>query len=313
MSSTHAIPSHPSALPPAVPAQPTAAYLICATPRSGSTLLCEALAATGIAGRPDEYFEALRDTGLPRRPREYFEEADTAELDLPLGDGSGTMEGRAGTPTPWTASTAWNYLEWVFNRATTPNGIFAAKVMWGYLPDFLAFLRQLRGTRNLDTRELLSHVFPSPRLVWVTREDKVRQAVSLWKALQTETWRAAENEARPELVFNFEAIAHLRRQLAGQDAAWCRWFFEHGIRPHTVVYERLAADYRAELGAVLGYLQVPAGDSSELPDPPLKKQADALSEEWVARYLELESENELPRADGPSIPPFDTGSFAIGA
>ena len=31
-------------------------YLICATQRSGSYLLCEALKNTGIAGKPEEYF-----------------------------------------------------------------------------------------------------------------------------------------------------------------------------------------------------------------------------------------------------------------
>lgn len=31
-------------------------YLICATPRSGTNLLCEVLRATGIAGQPDDYF-----------------------------------------------------------------------------------------------------------------------------------------------------------------------------------------------------------------------------------------------------------------
>src|SRR3954451_18458419 len=47
-------------------------YLVCATERSGSTLLCESLAATGIAGSPAEYFETLRETGLPRQPRGYL-------------------------------------------------------------------------------------------------------------------------------------------------------------------------------------------------------------------------------------------------
>ena len=32
-------------------------YLVCATERSGSTLLCELLAGTGVAGRPEEFFE----------------------------------------------------------------------------------------------------------------------------------------------------------------------------------------------------------------------------------------------------------------
>ena len=48
-------------------------YLVCATPRSGSTLLCQALDSTGVAGHPEEYFEALRKSGRPRRPQEYFD------------------------------------------------------------------------------------------------------------------------------------------------------------------------------------------------------------------------------------------------
>ena len=39
-----------------------AAYLVCATQRSGSTLLCEALKATGVAGRP-------RSSSRRARPR----------------------------------------------------------------------------------------------------------------------------------------------------------------------------------------------------------------------------------------------------
>src|SRR5207249_762689 len=35
--------------------QPRKSYLICATPRSGSYLLCELLALTGVAGKPTEY------------------------------------------------------------------------------------------------------------------------------------------------------------------------------------------------------------------------------------------------------------------
>jgi len=35
---------------------PHTSYLICATPRSGSFLLCETLKDTGLAGNPEEYF-----------------------------------------------------------------------------------------------------------------------------------------------------------------------------------------------------------------------------------------------------------------
>jgi hypothetical protein len=46
---------------------PRRSYLICANQRSGSTLLCEALTGTGIAGRPEEYFLAADPATLPDR------------------------------------------------------------------------------------------------------------------------------------------------------------------------------------------------------------------------------------------------------
>src|SRR3954454_17102557 len=60
-------------LPPALDAlRPRRAYIVCATPRSGSTLLCEMLVNTGVAGRPAEHIESLRLLGRPSEPREYF-------------------------------------------------------------------------------------------------------------------------------------------------------------------------------------------------------------------------------------------------
>ena len=35
---------------------PTQAYILCATPRSGSTLLCAHLRASGVAGHPQSLF-----------------------------------------------------------------------------------------------------------------------------------------------------------------------------------------------------------------------------------------------------------------
>ena len=64
---------------------PMSAYLVCATPRSGSTLLCRALTATGVAGRPEEYFEARPATSRPPEPRDYFLHAKGIDLDDLLG------------------------------------------------------------------------------------------------------------------------------------------------------------------------------------------------------------------------------------
>ena len=103
-------------------------YLVCATERSGSTLLCELLAATGVAGRPEEYFEFLSATGRPRQPREYFEGVDDpAMLEL--------LRRRSSRRCPPCRGS--ERLADARERGTTPNGVFAAKMMWAYLDDFL--------------------------------------------------------------------------------------------------------------------------------------------------------------------------------
>jgi hypothetical protein len=55
-------------------------YLICATPRGGSALLCDALGCTGITGYPEEHFEVLLETGRPKQPRDYFQRSNDPEV-----------------------------------------------------------------------------------------------------------------------------------------------------------------------------------------------------------------------------------------
>src|SRR5262245_24063690 len=64
-------------VPPRV--TPTRHYLVCATPRSGSTLLCEALGGTGVAGWPAECFQGLAGSGRPRAALGYLEGCDDEE------------------------------------------------------------------------------------------------------------------------------------------------------------------------------------------------------------------------------------------
>ena len=75
-------------------------------------------------------------------------------------------------------------------RATTPNGVFGAKIMWPYmagLVDGLSTIPRHQGT--VAPNDLLAQAFPGLRYVWLRRMDKVRQAVSLWRAIQTWHWR----------------------------------------------------------------------------------------------------------------------------
>jgi hypothetical protein len=111
---------------PGHPTQPDTSYFVCGTPRSGSWFLCGLLASTGVAGRPHEWF--WRDT----------EEANRGA---------------------WDVSSFPEYLARVRDAATTPNGVFGSKLMWGYTEDLLERLRQL-GNASSD-RSLIERYFPN--------------------------------------------------------------------------------------------------------------------------------------------------------
>jgi LPS sulfotransferase NodH len=278
------------------PRLPTTSYLVCATQRSGSTLLCKALARTGVAGVPDEYFEGLTETKLPRAPRRWFEELEDREAVSRLSDEWGPPHTSAMNALAESRSYS-DYLGWVFEQGTTSNGIFGSKMMWSYLHDFAEQAGECEEYRGLPLDALLGRVFPSLRYIWVTRRDKVRQAVSMWKAAQTQTWRAESGDgsvaaADAELTFDYEAIDSLKHLMAAHDAAWCAHFFRSGTKPLTIVYEDFENAYETTLARILAHLGVPV-EPGTIPDPPTEKQADTISEQWVKRYRVIEAERAL--------------------
>ena len=278
-------------------------YLICATPRSGSTFLCEVLQNTGIAGYPEEYFQALEKTGLPRDPQAYFEGLDPAER----ADITPYLAPFAqANPEPAQAVSAEAYLDYlatVLQRGSTLNNVFGAKIMWGYFNDLVHKFQDIPGYSEMPAPDLLSTVFPHLRYIWIRRRDKVRQAVSLWKALQTWTWRQEDLSPRPNVsagsrkpVFHFKAIDHLVQQIETDEAAWQHYFRSYDIQPFTVEYEELTVAYEEVDLEILQFIGIPISEDFVFIEPRMRRQADALSEEWVQRYHGLKSEQGLDKA-----------------
>ena len=89
---------------------PHTSYIVCSVPRSGSSLLCDVLAATELAGAPTEY--------LDRNQMEAFQRE-------------------------WSVSGLDEYLQALRDRKTSPNGVFGLKAHFHQLRDEL-------GGRDLD-------------------------------------------------------------------------------------------------------------------------------------------------------------------
>jgi len=264
--------------------QPTRAYIVCSTQRSGSTFLCQLLASTGVAGIPQEYFEARAETGAPPHPGYFL-------AGLPR-TGAGIRDDPRPTDAPdysdLRSVDGWRaHLERTFEVGTTDNGVFAAKLMWNQLSDLEQHAAALPEYAGVTGSDLLERLFGHPLYVWMRRRDKVRQAISMWRALQTRTWRLEHPTANgegPRLSYSFGGIEHLRRRLSADDQAWGRYFLNSLIEPLELFYEDdVSPDPAGAVARVLAHIgvEVPPGWN---PGARMVQQSDGLNDAWHSAY-----------------------------
>ncbi|MFT4041636.1 MAG: Stf0 family sulfotransferase [Gordonia sp. (in: high G+C Gram-positive bacteria)] len=254
-------------------------YLVCASQRSGSTLLVESLAATGVAGTPEEFFQYFPSSSQSPQPREWFAGVEDphilgllAEIDPGVVD-TRTFE-------------QWRTDILAAGRGT--NGVWGGKLMWNQVSLLIARTRVASGSLRTAIRTVLGD---DPLYIHVYREDVVPQAVSMWRAVQTRVWRDNGESGADNAEYNAAGIAHLAAILLAQERSWREWFAAERITPIDIGFSELVKDPSGTTGRVLGAL---GQDPGLAPPPPLKPQSNARSKEWAERYREDAVRNGYP-------------------
>jgi LPS sulfotransferase NodH len=247
--------------PPVVPAR---SYIIATAPRTGSSLLSEALTATARAGSPDEFFD----------PTPGNEAHWARRYKAPEGAG---------------------YLDRIVAESTTPNGVFGVKLHWHQVPSLRARLAQaLPVAETPDNRpifDLLQQRLPGIRFVWLSRRNKVAQAISYYRAARSQVWRSWNDARHPNVTpacnpeFDRTAIEEFLRTVKSMDTGWRRFFQHHRIPALIVIYEDFVQSFAPTVRGVLKFLDI-RYDDVVLPPPALQRLSDAESEEWERRFRE---------------------------
>ncbi len=245
--------------------EPYNSYVICTSPRSGSTLLCSLLAATGIAGDPKSYFH------------EPVVESWAAELSLPperKGDGRDYLRA---------------VVQAAITEGTSGTGLFGLRLQ---RHSFDFFMAQLALLHPAPVRELdrLRAAFGQTCFIHLTRVDKLEQAVSRVKAEQTGLWHVAPDgtelerlKAHRDPTYDGAAIRRHYEEMLAMDRQWLDWFDREGIRPLRLTYDELSADPRAALGRVLRGLGLNEDAASGVAVG-VRKLSDGINRAWIERF-----------------------------
>lgn len=258
----------------------TAGYILCTTPRSGSTMLCRMLSASGKLGNPAS----------------YFRREDQEEWAAAWGT---SMDGLPGSAHPST-----DFLEAVLSAGRGPTSVFGLRLMQESLQDLLGYLRALTTAQTRD-RACLEAAFGPLKFVYLERDDVVSQAISLLRAEQSGLWHKALDGTELERLsptvpegYDFARLHQYVLELTTQKASWREWFDAQGIAPIHVAYEALCenpARVLTKLSEALGVIP-PGSNDVRVRTAQLR---DRMSADWKARYEnDLAKTHEIARMAG---------------
>ena len=236
---------------------PRRCYVVCAVARSGSNLLTDALRETGCAGQPKQFFSELFQCGYG------------AKYGLNPADDYA------------------RYVRGIISATASSNGVFGFKLMGWSLEAFLATLRGTGQFAAPDATdfEVLRSAFPRLQFIRIVRRDKLRQAISKARAMQTGVWKVAEGRnAIGEAHFDFDLISQCLREGEIEERAWDRFFYNLPVAPLTIEYEHMSRDYKGTIRTVLDFLDITLPRGFNIGEPITLRQSDAISDEWERRY-----------------------------
>jgi len=239
--------------------------MICSHPRSGSTLLVEAIRFAGGLGCPLEYLHrGFRPTIAER----------------------------------WRAPDLDSYVAALHQHRTEPNGVLSIKLFWQDVEDVAherapdrfpppgttpAAVMHARDYRDL--RALVGDLLPDPEFVYLERRDRVREAVSAMVAVQTGLWRSIPGVGRQQAVgaaeYDYDEILRLIALADYSHEHWRAFFAANGVEPYRVTYEELVDDFERVVNGLFAAL----GSASAPPPRRMRRQADQTTEAMVLRFL----------------------------
>lgn len=171
---------------------------------------------------------------------------------------------------------------------STANGVFGIKQGYSQ-PRFSNVLAaidaEVASGRKQPSISVWETLFPCHRHIFLTRRNKLRLAISWWKAIKSGEWHRFHGEQPTEAdltdAYDANAIRHLLAEAVTREAGIGEMLGDARVVPLTVVYEDLVLEPQVQLDRILGHLGLPP---VVMPESNLEVVSDDLSEVWVQRF-----------------------------
>lgn len=234
--------------------------------RSGSTLLCDLMSSTKRVGTPQEFFL-----------KKWEEKSDFDSSNYP------------------------DYVYKTLESFSSDNGVSGVKLMWVNFNEILRRLRESQENPPNSDLDLLHEVFPNLQFIFISRKNKVRQAISLARSVKSKLWNKSEDpQNKGKASFNKYSdsskitkniypyispgsIEIQKRYLEADEAKWMQFFQEYSIQPCTILYEELAAKKHENISKVFQFMDISLPEDFQV-NSSFKKQSDIYTEFLLIQY-----------------------------
>jgi len=178
------------------------------------------------------------------------------------------------------ADSPQHYLAKLLACRTSRNGVFGMKVHFHHFEAAISWYPSML------------RVLAPVTYIYLNRKDRLAQAVSMTKALQTDVWSSLESNVNPTLVYNEAFIVQCLREIQQQNFSWLRWFKINKIKPFVVHYEDSVADTAGAARGIIELLEVQNDEPDQICLPFIEKLGDDVNLEWRERFERAEPDWE---------------------
>ena len=169
------------------------------------------------------------------------------------------------------SNASWHaYLNRAAELNTTPNGVFGIKMHYNQYDEHML-------QRGIDANYWKVPI----KWVRITRDNEVRQAISLVRAEQSNQWNSNMSAVR-EPVYDEQAIVKALETISIANKNWDAYFAKHSITPLFVTYEQLTRDMDSTVRRIMSHINTPI---ETVPEPQTKRQSDGASAQWEKQFL----------------------------